>query len=398
MAAHNSVSVPKKSATAKSPVHSIRCTSYSEYHDWIRSFAQGKHRLLIVLGDGGTGKSKSVETIATEAIEYEGKLTDWNFYQFVYSIRGTRPICLSDLKRKSLRDIQEQLRQLSDSKPIRKMEWHTNACVQAGIPQRFYTANPVIILSNSWDSSTPEAQALETRADAVIRFEPSPQEVHREVSRGKWFFDQEVFDFIGEHLKFISEPSFRHYTQGSAVRKAKPNSWKAILLEWIFGSETHKVVALLLADKKKTDIQRVKEFVAKTGYCERTYWRLKKHFRFYEEKPLSGNIVLPKEPPKPDIEAMLRAANGEIEGETDDEMEERKPVVIKPKKQKKETLMDKKRRVQILADDKPSRGKKTREDRIRAGMDADFFAEAKKRRKAAKKSIRQKARPKKKPR
>jgi hypothetical protein len=43
----------------------------------------------------------------------------------------------------------------------------------------------------------------------VVLFQPSTSEIH--LRTAEWFWDQEIFDFLGERLYWLQEASMRHY-------------------------------------------------------------------------------------------------------------------------------------------------------------------------------------------
>lgn len=64
---------------------------------------------------------------------------------------------------------------------------------------------------------SPLASAVEDQGD-VLLFEPSGLEVHRRTAA--WFWDQEIFDFVGDHLYLIDEPFMRDYYRAWELKRA----------------------------------------------------------------------------------------------------------------------------------------------------------------------------------
>lgn len=55
----------------------------------------------------------------------------------------------------------------------------------------------------------------------LIYFDPTPLEVHTRV--GDWFWDQQIYDHIGERLHLFSESSARIYLKAWKRKQAHGN-------------------------------------------------------------------------------------------------------------------------------------------------------------------------------
>ena len=67
----------------------------------------------------------------------------------------------------------------------------------------------------------------------MIVFDPPPLEIHRQAAL--WFHDQEVFDFISEHLHLITTHSFRTYLLALELKKARMDWKRTILSRFLSG-------------------------------------------------------------------------------------------------------------------------------------------------------------------
>ena len=76
----------------------------------------------------------------------------------------------------------------------------------------------------------------------TARFEPSPLEVHRQAAG--WFWDQEIFDFIADHLHLMMQHSLRAYCHASELKQAGLDWRQAVLGRCLTG------VALAVAKLK----------------------------------------------------------------------------------------------------------------------------------------------------
>ena len=77
-----------------------------------------------------------------------------------------------------------------------------------GIPRQFTTTSRVAIITNAWKTLNRDVAALQDRGHVVL-FQPSAVEIH--LRTAEWFWDQEIFDFLGERLHWLAEASMRHY-------------------------------------------------------------------------------------------------------------------------------------------------------------------------------------------
>ncbi len=60
-------------------------------------------------------------------------------------------------------------------------------------------------------------RAVENRGHLQF-FEPIPAEVHRKV--GEWFWDQDIYDFMGENIHLLPGLAMRHYVQAAELKEA----------------------------------------------------------------------------------------------------------------------------------------------------------------------------------
>jgi hypothetical protein len=103
----------------------------------------------------------------------------------------------------------------------------------------------------------------------LISFEPPPLEVHRKVS--EWFWDEEIFAWIGTHLDLLSGLTMRHYIRASELKKAEMD-WLDVLMSEGFSPKT-LFVAKLKADPTFVDENaRIQAFSASGAGGRSTYF------------------------------------------------------------------------------------------------------------------------------
>ena len=127
-----------------------------------------------------------------------------------------------------------------------------------------------------------------------------------------WFWDQTIFNWIGDHLHLISRPSMRTYFAAWEL-KAAGLDWKGLLLDrWLSG--TRLLVARLKADLSfATEEDRAMAFVAQGGGCRATYFNHARELKPPAERPM---LAVAGQPPAAeeadDVLGMLLRRHGEL--------------------------------------------------------------------------------------
>jgi hypothetical protein len=111
------------------------------------------------------------------------------------------------------------LKTLCQTEPVKTLSWHTDAPTleKRGIPRQFTTTSRMAVIANQWQSLNADVAALEDRGHVLI-FEPTALEIHRQAST--WFWDQEIFDFVGRWLHLMKQPSLRPHVQAWELKTA----------------------------------------------------------------------------------------------------------------------------------------------------------------------------------
>ncbi len=104
----------------------------------------------------------------------------------------------------------------------------------------------------------------------MVLFNPPAREVH--LRTAGWFWDQEVFDFIGRSLHLAEPLSMRDYTLAWELKRAGMDYKSWLLTRWGM-TGTRLLVAKLKADPSlSTEAERVREFIEQEGGCRATYY------------------------------------------------------------------------------------------------------------------------------
>lgn len=280
------------------PDHAIVITTYAELEQYARAFAEGYINLLIVLGRPGVGKSRALRrALSTSAYWMDGNVSGFGIYIGAYEHRD-EPLVLDDpgglyRDRNGIR----LLKALCQSEPIKTLGWHTDARTleRRGIPHEFSTTSRVVIIANQWKTLNLDVVALEDRGHVVV-FEPSSREVHLQAST--WFWDQEIFDFVAEHLHLIEEHSLRTYVLAWELKQARLD-WKAMVLGRCLSGKALLVATLKADTGFATEEERARAFDEGGHGCRATYFKYAKKLAASEPVPtitltVSGPPTVPR--------------------------------------------------------------------------------------------------------
>lgn len=298
------------------PEHALMVTEYGELRDLFVSFAGGHHDLMTVVGNGGIGKSEIAKRTMLEVLGADkwalikGKHSPLDLYQKLLDY-ALLPLVFDDLDGLFLKpDNVALLKCVCDTTPVKVVEWgSTHPLFRKGnppLPTRFDSISRVLIIGNEWQTLRNNVVALQDRGVLVI-FKPSALEVHREIARGGWFDDAEVFDFMGRNLFLVTQPSFRLYITARNHKRAGLD-WRSLILRTIESDADSKLVlvARLLADPhfdtlKQPEGARERAFRRQGGGSRATYHRYKCELlerRGDFDLDVAGAIML--EPPQVD--------------------------------------------------------------------------------------------------
>jgi len=239
------------------PSHAVRLATFAELEPYVRAFGAGHLNLLMIFGPPGVGKSRSA--------------TPFGIYLQAYEHRH-KPIVLDDVDglyadRLGIR----LLKALGQTEQTKTLSWHTAAptLARSGIPRQFTTTSRVALVGNDWKTLNADVAALEDRGHLLL-FEPTPLEVHRQAAR--WFWGQEIFDFIANHLHLMMQHSLRTYCHASELKQAGLDWRQGVLSRCLTG------VALAVAKLKAnpafaSEDERVRAFVQSGAGCRASYFR-----------------------------------------------------------------------------------------------------------------------------
>ena len=277
------------------PQGALVVRTYGELDQFVEAFAEGLLNLLLIIGRPGVQKSRAVKAAVGErACWIDGSATAFGLYGQLYRQRD-RPVVIDDVDglyadRAAVR----LLKCLCQTEPRKRLGWHSAATARygQGIPSSFETTSRVAILANELRALNVNVSAVLDRGHVLV-FDPSAREVH--LRTAGWFWDQEIFDFIGRSLHLTDPLAMRDYALAWELKRAAMD-WK----NWLLGrwgmTGTRRLVAKLKADPSlRTERERVRAFIEQEGGCRATYYNHAKRLARPLELP---DIRLNNRPPE----------------------------------------------------------------------------------------------------
>ena len=267
--------------------------TYEELTQFVSAFANAHLNLLIVIGRAGIAKSQTVrQSVGKKVCWVEGNATAFGIYTKLWQHRD-QLVVIDDVD--SLyadRAAVRLLKCICQTDPKKNVAWNSGAVGKSSddIPRSFETTSRTCIIANDWKTLDANTAAVQDRGHLVF-FEPPAAEVHRQVA--EWFWDQDVFDWFGEHLHIIPNLSMRHYVRAYELKQSGIDWVKVLLADAV--SEKALLLAKLRADTSFTEErQRVEAFKQLGGGGKTTYYKHLKRLREQGGEPLSITLKNPR--------------------------------------------------------------------------------------------------------
>lgn len=296
--------------------------TYDELGGFRDAFFNGEFHFLLLVGRPGLSKSWEFEERSkpykdrdgneiSVAHYIKGNVSPVVAYQRAYMHRN-KLLTLDDAERLWADSPGRFLvRDLTECKPRKWVNWLTenNTLKRLGVPQSFETSSRVCLIMNRFAfGDAHEYEAIVDRAQ-FIYFDPTLLEIHKHTAL--WFWDQEIFDFIGGHLNIFDPQKLSARTYVKASERKSKGDWQDFLISRYCRQEGKEWVIALENDPKfKSVDERVAEFVERTGLGRSTYFNFKKELKTGDQlRPVDvPRLTLNARPPEiPDLEAEARA-------------------------------------------------------------------------------------------
>lgn len=252
--------------------------TYADLDAEAAAFFSDHYDLMIVIGRPGLGKTEAMKKYLalTPGIGHliTGKATPLGAYKECYDYRH-RLLIFDDAEILWASDNGKTLmRALTQQQREKKLQWLTSSKQLDNYPTSFKTTSRSAFVMNRFVSSEDPFYAAILDRGQLLYFDPTPFDIHTYVA--EWFHDQEVFDFIAQHLHRVIGLSARAYNL-TAQRKAAGRDWKRFFKgRYCDESSRLWLVQKLVNDPTfKTVDDRIQAFIAQEGGCKKTYYNYK---------------------------------------------------------------------------------------------------------------------------
>jgi len=200
--------------------------TYGEFEGYLTDFSQGIYPFLWIVGRSGLMKTESIKRATRTATVYYrkgGQLTPLQFYKDLFEHQG-QPVILDDAEHLLELKIGGKLvSALGETTIEKRLDYGSTTRNLGNVPQTFFTTSPLCIIANQ---NTRDA-ALQSRA-ILLYFDPPNAEVHQAVSR--WYWDQEIHDWFGQHLARLKPLDCRSYLHADRDKTAH-RDWRKLMLD-----------------------------------------------------------------------------------------------------------------------------------------------------------------------
>jgi hypothetical protein len=249
--------------------------TYAKLHEYVRAFAQGHMNLVILVGERGLAKSRTVRAVlGGNVCRIEGNATPFGMYEKLYRHRD-QFVVIDDVD--SLyadRSGVRLLKCLCQTEDEKTLAWHSDArrLDKHGIPREFATKSRVIIICNDWKTLNRNVAALQDRGHVLV-FQPSAAEVHRHA--GEWFRDEEIYTWFAANLHRMREPSLRLYVRAREL-KAAGMDWTEVLAIEAENRRARLAAEILASSSLPSTAEKARAFVEQGGGCRATFFNYRR--------------------------------------------------------------------------------------------------------------------------
>jgi hypothetical protein len=321
--------------------------TYTDLDAEVAAFFHEHYELLILIGKPGLGKTQAMLKYLAETPGIghliTGKATPLACYKECYDFIH-RLLIFNDVEVLWNSDNGKTLmRALTEHQHEKTLQWLSSSKQLDHYPTSFKTTSRAAFVMNRFVSSGDPFYAAIMDRGQLLYFDPTPAEIHRYVA--EWFHDQEVFDFIAQHLHHVVGLSARAYNL-TAQKKAARRDWKRFFKDRYLNTTSKLwLVQKLVNDPKfKTTEDRVNEFIALEGGCKKTYYNYKAELEKSGQLRLGPVPVIDCKgtaPPKLDRKSLIAevelAKSGTSSGDDDDDQDSTPRTVKKKPEEKKAT-------------------------------------------------------------
>lgn len=261
------------------PSSAITIRTYADLYDFATRFAKGKYNLLAVVGTAGLSKTQTFTACMKQTPHclIKGHATAFVLYKTLFD-HLDEPVMIDDADTLyEDKKTQPLLKCLCDTTDEKQLAWHSKSIDDDCYPRNFSTHSKVVILCNEWRTVSQNMRAVTDRGH-FLNFVPTSMEVHRQVASGNWLKDDEVYQFIEDHLHLVGTPSMRYYMKARELKNSGLPKWREMVLNMLapqLDTKAVDIVSKLNTDDTLTEKQREETFKRLTGLSRATYFRYK---------------------------------------------------------------------------------------------------------------------------
>jgi len=166
------------------------------------------------------------------------------------------------------------LKALSDTSPIKELNYSTTSKLIGNAPETFKTGSNVCILLNEFDVHNRSLAPLIDRG-FFIEFCPNKEEILRKINyvqKSQSIPETEkcVYDFIKENYQKIDNLSIRTYIKALQLFRYNPDNWKEKFM-LVVGFDEKVIEYLKLKELYESDNEKIEKF----KWSRATYFRIK---------------------------------------------------------------------------------------------------------------------------
>ena len=220
----------------------IMVNEYKILRRFIKKFNEGYFDLLIVVGEGGLGKTYNIDDILdSRACRINSHVTPKGLMILGYEYRN-RPIWFDDVEILFNDDkLVGLMKQFAQTQPVKNIKYLTSCKMK--VPREYDTKSKVIMSCNNITRiGNPSIKALLDRG-IIIDFRPSKNEIISYINDTFKSKDNEIIDYISRLGKF----SLRDYIKFEQLKSAGFKDWRKmqeVMDEPISEAGRHRVKVL----------------------------------------------------------------------------------------------------------------------------------------------------------
>lgn len=250
--------------------------TYEELEEFITMFKHQNADLLIIMSNGGYGKTFILKRImkGKDYVYVSTHSTPLKTFLTLYEKQDC-PVVFDDLNAIFNSPILiSLLKSLADTSPIKEVHYNTTSKLIGTAPESFKTTSNVCILLNEFDVHNATLAPIIDRG-FFIEFKPSREELLNkieEMSKSQNIVKSEkcVYEFVAKHYQKIENLSLRTYLKALQLFREDKNNWKEKFMQMI-GFDEKIIEYLKLKEKFMTDNERIKNY----KWSRATYFRIK---------------------------------------------------------------------------------------------------------------------------